>query len=98
MVSSFQKARVTLVDHHTASRQFMTHEIREKRAGRECPAQWSWIVPPVGGSTTPVWHHDMRDFQLKPAFSYAADRWVVDERPSRPAARAAAPSPQTSRP
>ena len=82
VVSSFQKARVTLVDHHTASRQFMTHELREKRAGRECPAQWSWIVPPIGGSTTQVWHHDMRDFHLKPAFSYAADRWVVDERPS----------------
>lgn len=81
VVTSFQKARVTLVDHHTASRQFLTHEMREKRAGRECPAQWSWIVPPIGGSTTQVWHHDMRDFHLKPAFSYAADRWVVDERP-----------------
>ncbi len=79
VISSFQKARVTLVDHQTASRQFMIHEMREKRAGRECPAQWSWIVPPVGGSTTPVWHHDMRDFQLKPAFRYAADRWVVSE-------------------
>lgn len=84
VIASFQKARVTLVDHHTASRQFMTHEMREKRAGRECPAQWSWIVPPVGGSTTPVWHHDMRDFHLTPAFRYAADRWVVDEGPADP--------------
>jgi nitric oxide synthase oxygenase domain/subunit/sulfite reductase alpha subunit-like flavoprotein/hemoglobin-like flavoprotein len=97
VVSSFQKARVTLVDHHTASRQFLTHEMREKRSGRECPAQWSWIVPPIGGSTTPVWHHDMRDFHLSPAFSYAADRWVVDERPSgtgsevRPAAQVSRP-------
>lgn len=79
VIASFQKARVTLVDHHTASRQFMTHEMREKRAGRECPAQWSWIVPPTGGSTTQVWHHDMRDFHLRPAFGYAADRWMVEE-------------------
>lgn len=84
VLASFQDARVTLVDHHTASRQFMTHEMREKRAGRECPAQWSWIVPPAGGSTTQVWHHDMRDFHLKPCFSYAADRWAVDESPSGP--------------
>jgi nitric oxide synthase oxygenase domain/subunit/sulfite reductase alpha subunit-like flavoprotein/hemoglobin-like flavoprotein len=80
VISSFQAARVTLVDHHTASRQFVVHEMREKRAGRECPAQWSWIVPPLGGSTTQVWHQDMRDFHLRPAFSYAADPWVVNER------------------
>ena len=85
VIASFQEARVTLVDHHTASRQFMTHELREKRAGRECPAQWSWIVPPAGGSTTEVWHHDMRDFHLKPCFSYAADRWAFEEGPSGPA-------------
>lgn len=79
VITSFQKARVTLVDHQTASRQFMIHEMREKRAGRECPAQWSWIVPAAGGSTTPVWHHDMRDFHLRPAFRYAADRWMISD-------------------
>jgi hypothetical protein len=80
IITSFQAARVTLVDHQTASRQFIVHEMREKRAGRECPAQWSWIVPPLGGSTTQVWHQDMREFHLRPAFSYAADPWVVNER------------------
>lgn len=97
VIASFQKARVTLVDHHTAARQFMTHEMREKRAGRECPAQWSWIVPPAGGSTTPVWHHDMRDFHLRPAFAYAADRWVVDEGPAA-GGRCCRPAVQSGRP
>lgn len=77
ILHSFQQARVTLVDHQTASRQFMIHDLREKRAGRECPAQASWIVPAAGGSTTPVWHHEMRDFQLKPSYNYAADRWLA---------------------
>ena len=77
ILHSFQKARVTLVDHQTASRQFLIHDLREKRAGRECPAQGSWIVPAAGGSTTPVWHHEMRDFHLKPSYNYAADRWLV---------------------
>ncbi|SOD94729.1 nitric oxide synthase oxygenase [Spirosoma fluviale] len=77
VLHSFSKAKVTLVDHQTAARQFLTHDQREKRAGRECPAQWSWVVPSAGGSVTPVWHHEMRDFYLSPSYHYAADRWVV---------------------
>jgi nitric oxide synthase oxygenase domain/subunit len=69
ILHSFQQARVTLVDHQTASRQFMIHDLREKKAGRECPAQWSWIAPAAGGSTTPVWHHEMRDFHLRPCYA-----------------------------
>ena len=76
---SFNKARVTIIDHQTAARQFITHDLREKRAGRECPAEWSWVVPASGGSTMPVWHHEMRDFYLNPSLHYAADRWVVME-------------------
>ena len=97
VLHSFQQARVTLVDHQTAARQFMIHDLREKRAGRECPAQGSWIVPAAGGSTTPVWHHEMRDFMLKPCYAYAADRWLaqMDETgppPPRPARKAPARS------
>jgi sulfite reductase alpha subunit-like flavoprotein len=68
---------VTLVDHQTAAQQFMIHDQREKRAGRECPAQWSWVTPAAGGSTTAVWHHEMRDFYLSPSYHYAADKWAV---------------------
>ena len=85
ILHSFSQARVTLVDHQTASRQFMIHDLREKKAGRECPAQWSWIAPAAGGSTTPVWHHETRDFHLRPCYSYAADRWAVVERDFAPA-------------
>lgn len=77
VLHSFSKAKVTLVDHQTASRQFLVHDQREKRAGRECPAQWSWVTPSAGGSTTPAWHHEMRDFFLSPSYHYAADKWVV---------------------
>lgn len=77
VLHSFSKAKVTLVDHQTASRQFLVHDQREKRAGRECPAQWSWVTPSAGGSSTPVWHHEMRDFFLSPSYHYAADKWMV---------------------
>ncbi|HEY9611035.1 nitric oxide synthase oxygenase [Allocoleopsis sp.] len=63
-----------MVDHQTASRQFLTHDLREKKAGRECPGDWGWVVPATGGSACPVWHHQMRDFYLEPAYHHAADR------------------------
>ena len=84
IIASFQAARVTLVDHQTATRQFAIHDLRERRAGRECPAQWSWIVPPTGGSTTPAWAQDMRDFHLTPALRRAADRWAIADEVLRP--------------
>ena len=76
---SFQKAKVTMVDHQSASRQFLAHDLREKKAGRECPADYGWVVPPAGGSACPVWHHQMRDFYLDPAYHHAADRWAVED-------------------
>lgn len=76
---SFQKSKVTMVDHQTASRQFLTHDLREKKAGRECPGDWGWVVPAAGGSVCPVWHHQMRDFYLEPAYHHAADRWDVED-------------------
>jgi sulfite reductase alpha subunit-like flavoprotein/nitric oxide synthase oxygenase domain/subunit len=76
---SFQKAKVTMVDHQSASRQFLAHDLREKKAGRECPGDWGWVVPASGGSACPVWHHQMRDFYLEPAYHHAADRWAVED-------------------
>ncbi len=90
ILHSFAENRVTVVDHHTAARQFLAHDAREKRAGRECPAQWSWITPAAGGSTCPTWHHEMREFHLTPTIGYAADRWAVVDR-MRPAAADAVP-------
>lgn len=79
VVHSFEKAKVTMVDHQNASQQFLTHNQREQKAGRECPAEWSWVVPPFGGSTCPVWHRPMRDFYLEPQYHYAADKWAVED-------------------
>ncbi|MGD9525291.1 nitric oxide synthase oxygenase [Pseudonocardia sp.] len=67
---SFDEAGVTMADHHTESQRFLTHISREKKAGRGCPADWSWIVPPVSGALTPVYHryYDEPDPDLRPAF------------------------------
>lgn len=53
---SFDRSGVTMTDHHTESERFLTHVAREEAAGRACPADWSWIVPPMSGGLTPVYH------------------------------------------
>ncbi|TCO40160.1 nitric-oxide synthase [Kribbella antiqua] len=56
VLHSFRANGVTITDHHTESRRFLIHLEREERAGRRCPADWTWIVPPMSGSQTPVFH------------------------------------------
>jgi nitric-oxide synthase, bacterial len=56
VLHSFRTSGVSITDHHTESRRFLTHLEREEQAGRRCPADWSWIVPPMSGSQTPVFH------------------------------------------
>jgi len=56
VLHSFKAAGVRMVDHHSASEQFMTHLEREHGQGRQTPGDWSWMVPPMSGATTPVFH------------------------------------------
>jgi nitric-oxide synthase len=60
---SYEQAGVTIADHHTESRRFLTHIEREEKAGRKVPADWSWIVPPISSGATPVFHryYDVAD-------------------------------------
>jgi nitric-oxide synthase len=76
VLSSFARYGVAIVDHHTASRQFLRHEELEKQAGRTVPAHWVWIVPPISGSATPVFHiSHYKNTILKPNFFYQQAPW-----------------------
>src|SRR6266568_4556489 len=70
VLHSFERVGITITDHHTESRRFLEHLRREEEAGRSCPADWSWIVPPVSGSTTPVFHRYYDDVDLRPNYVY----------------------------
>jgi nitric-oxide synthase len=59
VLHSFAQQGVTMVDHHTASRQFVLHEDLEKRAGRTTPADWGglchpFLLQPLRSSTRPM--------------------------------------------
>ncbi len=68
VLHSFAAADVTITDHHTESDRFIRHLEKEQRAGRSCPADWSWIVPPMTSSQTPVFHRYYDTDHLRPEF------------------------------
>ena len=68
VLHSFERAGVKMSDHHTESRRFLKHIGNEERAGRRVPADWTWIVPPISGGITPVFHRYYDEMDLRPAF------------------------------
>lgn len=84
VLHSFAACGVKIVDHHTASAQFMQHWQREADAGRIVPADWGRIVPPMSASTMQVFHQEMQDVCLKPNFFPQPIPWKMgdSDRPS----------------
>ncbi|GIF36406.1 nitric oxide synthase oxygenase [Actinoplanes xinjiangensis] len=68
VLHSFERAGVRMSDHHTESQRFITHLRNEEKAGRRVPADWTWIVPPISGGITPVFHRYYDEFDERPAF------------------------------
>lgn len=87
VLHSFATQGVSMVDHHTAARQFVRHEEKELELGRRTPAQWSWIVPPISGSTTPVYFRGYKNFAATPNFLSQTPAWREMGVDATPAAR-----------
>lgn len=68
VLHSFDRAGVTMIDHHTASEQYMDFAAREHAQGREPSGDWNWLVPPQASAACPVFHVDMRDLKAVPNF------------------------------
>lgn len=79
VLHSFQMSNVTIVDHHTAAETFMKHLENEQRLRGGCPADWGWIVPPISGSLTPVFHQEMANYFLFPGYAYQEPPWKSHE-------------------
>ena len=68
VLHSYEQAGVTIADHHTEAHRFLKHVAKEERAGRVCPAEWSWIVPPLSGGATAVFHRYYDEVDVRPNF------------------------------
>ena len=67
VIHSYRRAGVTILDHHAASADFMKFVDKEHSCGRQVHAEWSWIVPPISGSSVPQFHLNFPNQYLKPA-------------------------------
>jgi nitric-oxide synthase len=70
---SFDRAGARISDHHGESHRFLAHVASEERNGRATPADWSWIVPPMSGATTGVFHRYYHEADLRPNFYLDAE-------------------------
>ncbi|XP_078670103.1 nitric oxide synthase 1-like [Branchiostoma floridae x Branchiostoma belcheri] len=77
ILHSFQSNNVTILDHHTASENFIKHLENEQRLRGGCPSDWVWIVPPMSASLTEVFHQEMANYHVRPSFEYQKDAWLV---------------------
>ncbi|MDI1461984.1 nitric oxide synthase oxygenase [Catellatospora sp. KI3] len=98
---SFERSGVRMTDHHSESKLFLTHVERERKAGRETPGDWSWLVPPLSGGLSPIFHQYYPEADQRPNFYLdraARCPWQPQPVPQVPAQRtesAAAPRPTT---
>ncbi|WP_100398889.1 nitric oxide synthase oxygenase [Bacillus sp. FJAT-44742] len=70
VLHSFKKAKVSIVDHHTAAAQFRRFEERETEEGRKVTGDWTWLIPPVSPATTHVFHKEYENEVVKPNYFY----------------------------
>lgn len=75
VLHSYRKAGVNIVDHHTSAQHFLEFENREAERGRPTYADWAWIVPPVAGSTTRIFHRSYQNIELRPNFFPQPPAW-----------------------
>lgn len=70
VLESFNRAGVTIVDHHTAAKQFKSFEKKEESAGRKLTGNWAWLIPPMSPATTHIFHKPYKNDVVKPNFFY----------------------------
>lgn len=70
VLHSYQEAGVTLVDHHTAAKQFASFERKEQEKGRTVTGNWTWLIPPISPATTHIYHKPYNNDKLTPNYFY----------------------------
>jgi len=68
VLHSFKRARVSMVDHHTAAAAFAAWRADELKNRGYCPGNWKWILPPTAASTSSLYLglNKMTEYTLKP--------------------------------
>jgi nitric-oxide synthase len=75
VLHSYAQDEVRIVDHHRASSEFMRFAAREKAQQRGVSGNWSWLVPPMSGSATEVFHNNWKDRKYVPDYQLQPKAW-----------------------
>lgn len=67
---SFKRSGVSIVDHYTASKQFMKFEENESKSNRKVTGKWSWLTPPLSPSLVHNYHKGYDNEMRSPNFLY----------------------------
>lgn len=70
VIYSFEKAGVTLVDHHTAAKQFKAFEKKEMKHNRPVTGNRAWLLPPLSSATTHIYHKPYKNDIVTPNYFY----------------------------
>lgn len=73
VLHSYHKNGVTLVDHHTAAKQFKNFEKNELKKGRSVTGNWSWLIPPLSPASTNIYHRPYDNTIVSPNYFYQSD-------------------------
>ncbi len=73
VLHSYEESGVTLVDHHTAAKQFKSFEKNEIKNGRSVTGNWAWLIPPMSAATTHMYHRPYNNDILTPNYFYQPD-------------------------
>lgn len=76
VLHSFKDRGVTIVDHHTAAKQFEHFERIEADHGRHITGDWTWLIPPVSPATTHIFHRDYENGIVKPNYVRQANLYT----------------------
>lgn len=77
VLHSFKEDGVTIVDHHTAAKQFARFTDNETNEGRDVTGQWSWLIPPMSPAATHVFHRSFDATELSPNYFNQPDPYTV---------------------
>lgn len=58
VLHSFDRAGITIGDHHNLGAQFEAFCVHESNQNREINGDWTWLNPPISASQTPQFHRD----------------------------------------
>ncbi|CAH3893206.1 unnamed protein product [Pieris brassicae] len=79
VLHSFHRDNTSIVDHHSASDQFIKHLDNENKSRGGCPSDWIWIVPPMSSSLTSVFHQEMALYHIRPSYDYQEPAWKTHQ-------------------